>query len=262
MIIYNGDFILSETNKTIIKELSLCNSTSIAKVYNIDRDIYIEGLGEVSVKLEIDTLKGLNIKTYGLKIDRAEELNIRKRELEEIIAVYKIYIKVNGKEAALLINVKLDKDNFTNTTDYLLEELRILKYKTELSLTDDLLFYMENLDLNYIINIIYGAFIIHAYKLLYPHGSDTNMLEVVFVSKLEKIGFIIPKPNADTLRQVELIVDMINNLKIVKPESMAIVLINTLPSNPLSKSYRIDDVVVLYSSIYEVISVHTGIECL
>lgn len=258
MVIYKGDFLLSVEDRFVINEMD----SSKMKIYNIDRDIYVEGLGEISVRMKVDISKGVRIEISGFKIDNSNIIYIKKEDIHEIISIYTFYIEVGEERAKFLLNVKLTENDFKNKSDYLIETINILKDKVEYNLTDDLARYIENLDLNYIINIIYGAFIIHNYSLTYPNSREVERLEFLFVNRLENIGFLVPKPNADTLRQVELIVDMIKVSKPVKPQSMAIVLINTLPSNPLSKPYRIDDVEVLYSSICEVIKVRKGIECL
>lgn len=258
MTIYKGDFLLSIEDRFCINEMD----SSKMKIYNIDKDIYVEGLGEISVRVKVDISKGIRIQVSGFKISNSNVIFIGKEDIHEIISIYTFYIEVGKERAKLLLNVKLDENDFKDKSDYLIETLNILKDKVEYSLIDDLSLYIENLDVNYIINIIYGAFIIHNYSLTYPNSREVEKLEKLFVNRLENIGFLVPKPNSDMLQKVEMIVDMINSFKTVKPESMGFVLINTLPSNPLSKPYRIDNVEVLYNSIFEVIRTCKGIECL
>lgn len=259
MVIYKGDFLLSQDDRFDINEM---NSSSKRKNFNIDRDVYIEGLGEVLVRIEVDVSKGVKIELNSLKIDNSNRIYIEKEDLYEIISVYKFRIIVNKKEAQLLLNVRLDKNDFIETNDCFLENLNILKYKVESNLKDDLVLYMENLDLNYILNIIYGAFVIHTYDIIYPNNKYTRVFKVIFTEKLEKIGVIIPKPNADILKKVELIVDLIENEQEIKPKDMYFALINTLPGDLLSAPYKISDSEVLCSSIYALISNNKGIDCL
>lgn len=257
MVIYKGDFILSNDDKFVMKQLS---SSSRGKFYNIDRDIYIEGLGKVSVKMRIGNLKGISIKINGAKIEETEMIDDKKIKLYEIISVYRLLIKVNGKEATLFLNVKLDEDDFLDINDYFLEELRILNYKVELNMTGDLLFYIQNSDLNYIINLIYCGFIIHSYKLIYPNSATSSLFEMAFNDKLERIGFIIPEETPDILKKIKFLVNTIEDSEEITPQDMVFVLLNTLPENSLSKPCVIENKNVLYSSIFSVIKSNHGIE--
>lgn len=259
MVVYKGDFLLSQDDRFDINEM---NSSSKRKKFNIDKDIYIEGLGEVLVRIEVDISKGVRIELNSLNIDNANRIFIEKEDLYDIISVYKFRIIVDKKEAQLLLNVKLDESDFDEVNDCVLENLNILKYKVDCNLKEELGFYMEYLDLNYILNIIYGAFVIHAYDIIYPNNKYTRVFKVIFTEKLEKIGVIIPKPNADILKKVELIVDLIESEQDVTPKDMYFALINTLPGNLLSGPYKISNYEVLCSSIYVLIRNNKGIECL
>lgn len=258
MVVYKGDFLLTGEERFIINEMD----SSKMKIFNIDRDVYVEGIGEVLVRMKVDIAKGIKIQLSSFKIDYSNIIFVEKEDLHEIVSIYKFNIEVNEKPAELLLNVILDINDFEEPKYSYLETLNILKDKVEYSLIDDLARYMQNLDLNYILNIIYGGFVIHAYNLMYPTSKNSNIFELTFIKNLEKIGFIIPKPNASVFQQVEVLVDLIESSKEVTPNDMAFVLINTLPSNPLSKPYKIKDLEILYMAIYNVIRNNKGIECL
>lgn len=259
MFTYRGDFILSDDDKFVIKQLSGKTSHK-SSIYNMERIINVVGLGEVLVKIQVDSVKGVYLSVSGDKIEEAAKLNFKKKHLYEIISVYFIKITVNSKEAELLLNVKTNKDDFVDVTGYYLEKLRIINYKVESSLTDDLLLYIQNLDFNYILNIIYGAYIVHSHKLLYPTSGISDIYEMAFIKKLDKIGFIIPEENPDTLKKVELIVSDIEDFKDIVPQDMAFLLINTLPYTSKFNPCVINNVDDLYSAILAVIQYNGGIE--
>lgn len=255
MTIYKGDFTLSEGDRKFISVLS-------PKVYKMDRLIEVKGLGPITVNIKINRNQSVEINIKGLNIDIPKKIISKKRTLSDIISVYKISIecKDKDKDGELLLNVKIDENDFKNKKLYFLENLKLLKSKINNDVSEELLNHIEYFDFNYILNIIYGGFIIHEYKLNYSVNPNYNKLKNMFVEKLERVGFIIPNKNPDMLKKLELIVGLMDNSKTISPEDMVYLLINSMPKNNLETTYIIRNEKNLYEGIYGLLTTYPDID--
>lgn len=259
MVIYKGDLVLSSDDRFVINRL--CSSSK--SMVNIRKKVNILGLGEISIKIALNDKKRIYLLIKGDNIDNPIKSELLgQSSLYDIVSAYKFDIYSKGEEHRLLLNIKFDKFDFIRTNDYYLKVLEILKYKIDNESGDDLILYMEYLDFNYMLNIIYGAFIIHTYNIIHNYDVILNNLSLMFIEKLANVGINIPKVDNDISKKIEIIFNKINNLEKLKPEDMIFGLINTMPNSVLAKDYKIKSSGVFFTSIHSLIKENKKIECL
>lgn len=254
MITYKADFVLSVYDKT---EIEVANPTG----YTSSKTIYIDGLGDTVVTIEISpTDKLITIHIVSDKLARPKNISFIKYELIDVIATYKIPIQCENEENILLLNITSDKKDFKSINKFLENEFMIIKYKVANQFSGDLLNYINYLDFNYVANIILAGYIVHAYKLKHVYSPNYDNLKGAFVYKLSKVGFVIPKKTKKITTKVNEILELMKNKKEVNPYDMAFLLMNTLPNYFLAESEDIKDRRELYNSINNVFINYKGID--
>lgn len=150
--------------------------------------------------------------------------------MEEIFNIFRIDFEYQGKSFSLYL--KLEKECTGSTNELIkknLEELDLLRIKATSNDLCDLIYYVNFLDLNSHLNVLYSSYLIISHYILTADEIKSFVLIGIFKKKLEKIGIYIEE--IDFEKEILNNLNFLINKNVLNVRESAFTLINLLAYN-------------------------------
>lgn len=149
-----------------------------------------------------------------------------------------IRISFSEEDLVLLnLNFRREDDDEHKYFDYK-DIIYDLENDIQLGKRKQLLDYMEYLDFNYLLNVIYGGYILiylnynnqhNTYDDIVELERDYNKIREMFISKLNSLGIEIPKINKSDVEKITSIIYKINYIPTITPEDCVFLFMVSIP---------------------------------